>query len=41
MSKKLYDHLVSVNYMNLTHKIKQVNKQKNKSKKNGENKRII
>jgi len=36
MSKSLYDHITSVNYMNIAHKIKQFKKAKPKPKKNGE-----
>jgi hypothetical protein len=36
MSKKLYDHIASVNYMNIAHKIKQFKKVKQKPKNNGE-----
>ena len=41
MSKSLYDHLISVNYMNIAHKIKSFQKKKQKPKDNGENKRVI
>jgi hypothetical protein len=37
MSKLLYDHMMSTNYMNLANKVKSLKKVKQKPKKNGKN----
>ena len=41
MSRKTYNHMIDVNYMNIAHKIKSFQKKKQKPKDNGKNKRVI
>ena len=41
MSRKTYNHMIDVNYMNIAHKIKSFQKKKQKTKDNGKNKRVI
>jgi len=41
MSRKIYNHIMRINYMNIAHKIKSFQKKKQKSNNNGKNKRVI
>ena len=41
MSRKIYNHMIDVSYMNIAHKIKSFQKKKQKPNNNGKNKRVI